>query len=201
MQAKLSYNNYLYLCIVTISAIKQIQPDFISCIEQLGEGAFGRVYLGRCQHMPKEGDNTMVAIKMLKNDMSDDCKKDFERESEVLTNMEHTNIVTFYGVSVDGDTYMMIFEYMAKGDLSKYLRYTYTCIYPMSCNTIQHTCIVGIRTSKQFITIVYSNYTCFYFCRELTAVPIRYPRLLAVPIRYPRLLFMLRWYSRLLTLP
>lgn len=80
----------------------------------------------------------MVAIKVLKNDMSQDCKHDFEREAEVLTNMEHRNIVTFHGVCVDGDTYMMIFEYMAKGDLSKYLRYTY--IHPMHRDTTKCPC-------------------------------------------------------------
>lgn len=103
-------------------AIKRIRPEFISCIEQLGEGAFGRVYLGRCENMPKEGENVMVAIKMLKNDMSEDSMKDFEREAEVLTNMDHKNIVTFYGVCIEDETYMMIFEYMSNGDLNNYLR-------------------------------------------------------------------------------
>ncbi|XP_060576704.1 BDNF/NT-3 growth factors receptor-like [Ruditapes philippinarum] len=103
-------------------AINHIRPEFVSCIEPLGEGAFGRVYLGRCENMPKEGENVMVAIKMLKNDMTEDSLKDFEREAEVLTNMDHKNIVTFYGVCVQEDTCMMIFEYMQNGDLNNYLR-------------------------------------------------------------------------------
>ena len=72
--------------------------------------------------MPKEGENVMVAIKMLKNDMTEDSLKDFEREAEVLTNMDHKNIVTFYGVCIQEDTCMMIFEYMQNGDLNNYLR-------------------------------------------------------------------------------
>ncbi|XP_053405118.1 BDNF/NT-3 growth factors receptor-like [Mercenaria mercenaria] len=103
-------------------AIKHIRPEFVSCIEPLGEGAFGRVYLGRCENMPNEGENVMVAIKMLKNDMTEDSVKDFERECEVLTNMNHKNIVTFYGVCIHEDTCMMIFEYMQNGDLNNFLR-------------------------------------------------------------------------------
>ena len=91
-------------------------------MEQLGEGAFGRVYLGQCDNMPKEGETVMVAIKTLK-DISDDAKKDFEREAGVLTTIEHFNIVTFYGICIEQENYMMIFEYMEHGDLNNYLRY------------------------------------------------------------------------------
>lgn len=102
--------------------VKYIQPNSVSRMEQLGEGAFGRVYLGRCENMPKEGETVMVAIKMLKNDLSEDSRKDFEREAEVLTHIDHRHIVTFYGVCVEDGTCMMIFEYMENGDLNTYLR-------------------------------------------------------------------------------
>jgi len=65
----------------------------------------------------------MVAIKMLKDDVTEDTRKDFERESEMLTNLEHKSIVTFYGVSIEDECFMMIFEYMENGDLNNYLRY------------------------------------------------------------------------------
>ena len=113
---------------LTISAIKYIESGCISCIEQLGEGAFGRVFLGQCYNIPKEGEHVMVAIKMLKDDVTEDTRKDFERESEMLTNLEHKHIVTFYGVSVEDECFMMIFEYMENGDLNNYLRYYYTYI-------------------------------------------------------------------------
>ena len=53
------------------SAIKHIEAGYISCIEQLGEGAFGRVFLGQCYNIPKEGEHVMVAIKMLKDDVTE----------------------------------------------------------------------------------------------------------------------------------
>jgi hypothetical protein len=46
----------------------------------------------------------------------------FDREAELLTNLQHENIVTFYGVCMEGEIYMMVFEYMENGDLNNYLR-------------------------------------------------------------------------------
>ena len=72
--------------------------------------------------MPKDGENAMVAIKMLKNTMSPEATKDFEREAEMLTSLQHCNIVTFYGICIEEESFMMIFEYMENGDLNNYLR-------------------------------------------------------------------------------
>ena len=50
-------------------------------------------------------------------------KADFDREAELLSSLQHDNIVTFYGVCTEGEKYMMIFEFMENGDLNNYLRY------------------------------------------------------------------------------
>ncbi|XP_077423361.1 NT-3 growth factor receptor [Vanacampus margaritifer] len=50
------------------------------------------------------------------------ARKDFQREAELLTNLQHEHIVKFYGVCVDGDPLIMVFEYMKHGDLNKFLR-------------------------------------------------------------------------------
>lgn len=50
------------------------------------------------------------------------ARKDFQREAELLTNLQHDHIVKFYGVCVDGDPLIMVFEYMKHGDLNKFLR-------------------------------------------------------------------------------
>ena len=109
-------------------------------MQELGEGAFGRVYLGcvagleslRTNLDEKESKHeanikkysqegkTLVAVKMLKN-MPQLCTE-FEREAELLSNLSHDNIVTFYGVSVDQQPFLMLFEYMRLGDLNSYLR-------------------------------------------------------------------------------
>ncbi|XP_050400180.2 BDNF/NT-3 growth factors receptor [Patella vulgata] len=104
------------------AAIRNIGFETITFLRTLGEGAFGRVYLGTCCSLIKEDEVSMVAIKMLKNASIDSIKKDFEREAELLTNLQHEHIVKFYGVCLDNDEMMMIFEYMENGDLNNYIR-------------------------------------------------------------------------------
>lgn len=91
-------------------------------MRELGEGAFGRVYLGTCTGLVEEGEVTLIAIKTLKDATSESVMKDFDREAELLANLQHDNIVTFYGVSQNNENYMMIFEFMSNGDLNNYLR-------------------------------------------------------------------------------
>ncbi|XP_037228342.1 BDNF/NT-3 growth factors receptor-like isoform X2 [Falco rusticolus] len=88
---------------------------------ELGEGAFGKVFLAECYNLCPEQDKILVAVKTLK-DASDNARKDFHREAELLTNLQHEHIVKFYGVCVEGDPLIMVFEYMKNGDLNKFLR-------------------------------------------------------------------------------
>nr|XP_006135962.2 BDNF/NT-3 growth factors receptor isoform X2 [Pelodiscus sinensis] len=108
----------------------QLKPDtFVQHIKrhnivlkrELGEGAFGKVFLAECYNLSAEQDKILVAVKTLK-DASDNARKDFHREAELLTNLQHEHIVKFYGVCVEGDPLIMVFEYMKHGDLNKFLR-------------------------------------------------------------------------------
>ncbi|XP_072462008.1 BDNF/NT-3 growth factors receptor isoform X1 [Notamacropus eugenii] len=108
----------------------QLKPDtFVQHIKrhnivlkrELGEGAFGKVFLAECYNLCPEQDKILVAVKTLK-DASENARKDFHREAELLTNLQHEHIVKFYGVCVEGDPLIMVFEYMKHGDLNKYLR-------------------------------------------------------------------------------
>ncbi|XP_061168828.1 NT-3 growth factor receptor-like [Saccostrea echinata] len=104
------------------SSIFYIKREAIEFLRELGEGAFGRVFLGTCKDLTSPGEVTMVAIKTLKDAAMDDAKVNFDREAELLATLLHDNIVTFYGVCVDTDTSMMVFEYMENGDLNNFLR-------------------------------------------------------------------------------
>ncbi|XP_053158921.1 BDNF/NT-3 growth factors receptor isoform X3 [Hemicordylus capensis] len=108
----------------------QLKPDtFVQHIKrhnivlkrELGEGAFGKVFLAECYNLCPEQDKIFVAVKTLK-EASDNARKDFHREAELLTNLQHEHIVKFYGVCVEGDPLIMVFEYMKHGDLNKFLR-------------------------------------------------------------------------------
>ncbi|KAM9313125.1 NT-3 growth factor receptor isoform 2-T2 [Gastrophryne carolinensis] len=87
---------------------------------ELGEGAFGKVFLAECYNLSPTKDKMLVAVKALK-DPTMAARKDFQREAELLTNLQHDHIVKFYGVC-DGDPLIMVFEYMKHGDLNKFLR-------------------------------------------------------------------------------
>ncbi|XP_053213410.1 BDNF/NT-3 growth factors receptor-like isoform X3 [Panonychus citri] len=104
------------------SGLRLIQRSRINFLRELGEGAFGRVFLGTVESLKPDEDSTLAAIKTLKDSSEPEVRKDFEREAEVLSNLTHTNIVQFYGISIDGEPLMMVIEYMKFGDLNNYLR-------------------------------------------------------------------------------
>ncbi|XP_069085842.1 BDNF/NT-3 growth factors receptor isoform X6 [Pleurodeles waltl] len=101
--------------------VQHIKRHNIVLKRELGEGAFGKVFLAECYNLYLEQDKILVAVKTLK-EASDNARKDFHREAELLTNLQHDHIVKFYGVCVEGDPLIMVFEYMKHGDLNKFLR-------------------------------------------------------------------------------
>ncbi|XP_077374077.1 NT-3 growth factor receptor-like [Festucalex cinctus] len=101
--------------------VEHIKRRDIILKRELGEGAFGKVFLAECYTLCPKKDKMLVAVKTLK-DPTLSARKDFQREAELLTNLQHEHIVKFYGVCVDGDPLIMVFEYMKHGDLNKFLR-------------------------------------------------------------------------------
>ncbi|XP_036382236.1 neurotrophic tyrosine kinase, receptor, type 2a [Megalops cyprinoides] len=101
--------------------VQHIKRHNIVLKRELGEGAFGKVFLAECYNLSPDQEKILVAVKTLK-EASENARKDFQREAELLTNLQHEHIVTFYGVCVEGDPLIMVFEYMKHGDLNKFLR-------------------------------------------------------------------------------
>ncbi|KAB0394316.1 hypothetical protein E2I00_000126, partial [Balaenoptera physalus] len=89
---------------------------------ELGEGAFGKVFLAECHNLLPEQDKMLVAVKALK-EVSESARQDFQREAELLTMLQHQHIVRFFGVCTEGRPLLMVFEYMRHGDLNRFLRY------------------------------------------------------------------------------
>ncbi|XP_008568505.1 PREDICTED: high affinity nerve growth factor receptor isoform X2 [Galeopterus variegatus] len=88
---------------------------------ELGEGAFGKVFLAECHNLLPEQDKMLVAVKALK-EVSESARQDFQREAELLTMLQHQHIVRFFGVCTEGRPLLMVFEYMRHGDLNRFLR-------------------------------------------------------------------------------
>ncbi|KAJ7409401.1 hypothetical protein WISP_114134 [Willisornis vidua] len=109
------------LCRYVTPDVQHIKRRDIVLKRELGEGAFGKVFLAECYNLSPTNDKMLVAVKALK-DPTLAARKDFQREAELLTNLQHEHIVKFYGVCGDGDPLIMVFEYMKHGDLNKFLR-------------------------------------------------------------------------------
>ncbi|CEF59508.1 Tyrosine-protein kinase Abl [Strongyloides ratti] len=96
-----------------------IQPNEYEINEFIGSGNFGLIYSGilkKCY----SGLNETVAFKELKK--NDSNWTVWKREIIVLTECKHPNIVEFKGMTYDiKKGYIMVMEFMKKGDLKKYL--------------------------------------------------------------------------------
>ena len=115
------------------ASIPRIPRNRIHVLQDLGEGAFGRVYLAMCE-LPLASINSdgsevettdptsLVAVKTLKENHAEDARQSFDREAELLTNLQHDNIVRLFGISDDGEIRMIVFEYMKNGDLNNFLK-------------------------------------------------------------------------------
>ncbi|KAG1650520.1 Inactive tyrosine-protein kinase transmembrane receptor ROR1 [Nymphon striatum] len=89
--------------------------------QELGEGAFGKVYKGEVMGVTKEGIITPVAIKTLKANATQKTMQDFRREVDLMTDLRHNNIVCLIGVCIKEEPMCMLFEFMSKGDLHEFL--------------------------------------------------------------------------------
>ncbi|KAL1802984.1 hypothetical protein ACET3Z_031631 [Daucus carota] len=91
------------------SATKSFSED-----AKIGEGGFGDVHKGTM----KNGD--VVAIKKLSVATSK-AKTNFESEVRLISNVNHRNIIRLLGCGSRGSQLLLVFEYMEKGSLDRFL--------------------------------------------------------------------------------
>uniref|UniRef100_A0A0K2TIM1 Tyrosine-protein kinase receptor n=2 Tax=Lepeophtheirus salmonis TaxID=72036 RepID=A0A0K2TIM1_LEPSM len=100
---------------------REFPTSSIRFMQELGEGAFGKVYKGELIGLGGAGTISLVAIKTLKPGATQKTRNDFQREADLMTDLRHPNIVCLLGVSFVEDPHCMIFEHMAHGDLHEFL--------------------------------------------------------------------------------
>jgi serine/threonine-protein kinase len=89
-------------------------------LEELGQGAMGKVYLGRDPSIHRD-----VAIKTLnyaevEPDQLEEIKSRFLREAEAAGKLSHPNIVTIFDVGEDHDIAFMAMELLKGDELTSY---------------------------------------------------------------------------------
>jgi hypothetical protein len=89
-----------------------IDKSELQRFEMVGKGAFGEVYRGEWRHVA-------VAVKDMKNI---EALSDLLREAEELKSLQpHRNVIEFYGVVTDGDSFSIVTAFCANGALSNLL--------------------------------------------------------------------------------
>ncbi|KHG06913.1 hypothetical protein F383_00787 [Gossypium arboreum] len=92
-------------------ATRNFSPAF-----KIGQGGFGTVYKGKLD------DGTLVAIKRAKKSVYDKhLGVEFQSEVTILAQVEHLNLVRFYGYLEHGDERVVVVEYVPNGTLREHL--------------------------------------------------------------------------------
>lgn len=99
--------------------LNEIGMSSVRFVRELGEGQFGKVYQGEL--LAAQGTIIPIAIKTLKDDATTKAQQEFRREAELMSKLQHANIVCLLGVSFRDEPLCMFFEYMAHGNLHEYL--------------------------------------------------------------------------------
>lgn len=92
----------------------EILPRDILSGAALGSGQFGDVFEGTHK-------GVKVAIKTLKN-VTPQATEEFLAEADVMTKLQHQNLVQLIGVCTANEPIMIVSEFMAKGCMLDYLR-------------------------------------------------------------------------------
>lgn len=92
------------------SEVKKMTGSFN---DKLGQGGYGSVYKGK---LP---DGRLVAVKVLKESKRNG--EEFINEVASISRTSHVNIVTLLGFCFEGSKRALIYEFMSKGSLEKYI--------------------------------------------------------------------------------
>ncbi|CAL4977419.1 unnamed protein product [Urochloa decumbens] len=93
---------------------QQLQEATNQFRDKLGEGGFGSVFEG--QHREER-----IAVKRL--DRADQGKREFLAEVQTIGNIHHVNLVRLIGFCAEKSHRLLVYEYMPKGSLDKWIFY------------------------------------------------------------------------------
>jgi len=99
----------------------EIDENDITLLKEIGNGHFGKVYVGKAKGVVKGEEESLVAVKtLLANDFQN--KQRFLKEATVMKAFNAYHVVRLLGVVSKTQKPMVLMEYMLNGDLKTYLR-------------------------------------------------------------------------------
>src|ERR1051326_7806906 len=92
-------------------------------VKRVGGGGIGNVYMSRDKRLA----DALRAVKEMIEMVSDEGQRrkaveDFERESQVLANLEHASIPTIFDYFVHDGRYYLVMKFIGGGDLAGKLK-------------------------------------------------------------------------------
>jgi len=97
----------------------QIDRETLTGVKVLGAGQFGRVYLAVQSFDADESKDIQRAVKLLRDGASAADKEEFTREAEIMTLLDHPNVVKIVGAAMVYRPWLVVLEMMQYGDLKK----------------------------------------------------------------------------------
>ncbi|XP_017011452.2 fibroblast growth factor receptor 3 [Drosophila takahashii] len=109
--------------VLGLADIFEVPHSAIQIGRMLGEGAFGEVHEATAINLRRMRGTTIVAVKQLKPNPKADEVAEFLAEIEMLKGVgTHHNVVCFLGCCTIKPPYLLITEFVGKGNLLSYLR-------------------------------------------------------------------------------
>ncbi|CAA22261.2 Tyrosine-protein kinase [Caenorhabditis elegans] len=96
----------------------------INLDKKLGCGAFGEVFKGQYKAVGSTNPPIEVAVKRILGNAKRKQIQEFCNEAQIMTVLQHENIVAFYGFASLEEPIMVVMELVTGGDLRKYFQTT-----------------------------------------------------------------------------
>uniref|UniRef100_A0A0D9WAM2 Protein kinase domain-containing protein n=1 Tax=Leersia perrieri TaxID=77586 RepID=A0A0D9WAM2_9ORYZ len=125
------------------ATLKKATRDFHQK-NQLGRGGFGPVYLGKLD------DGRKVAVKQLSVGKSGQGESEFFVEVNMITSIQHKNLVRLVGCCSEGQQRLLVYEYMKNKSLDKILFGSVDGAPFLNWKT-RHQIIIGIARGLQYL--------------------------------------------------
>ncbi|XP_032311105.1 macrophage colony-stimulating factor 1 receptor 1 isoform X2 [Drosophila ananassae] len=136
--------------VLGLADIFEVPHSSIHIGRVLGEGAFGRVHEATAINLRRMRGTTIVAVKQLKTNPTADEVAEFLAEIEMLKGVgTHHNVVCFLGCCTIKPPYLMIMEFVGRGNLLSYLRTVRQEASKLKNRNANYTSCRPISTSSQ----------------------------------------------------